>query len=220
MNNLKFDIFKHSEIKKPQIGDYILIGDTSIYKVIDCLKEKKYATINDNLGYKTYFYEENEIENLDDENLIIITDRDYQPMIYIDDSSYIIVLDEYAAKLIKDKVPYEILANISSYANEKHCNVFVNQAKSIMNTTLELINDYINGSGTNDLSKALRRHNYKVIAKDNKGFRYIKLKNNDIWKCKRIKTRNDRRINFRKKNKEANAFCYRKHTFNFIERIE
>lgn len=219
MENLNFDIFKHALIKKPNIGDYVLIPNDGIFKVIDCVFEKKYASINEKLGYKTYFYDDDEIENLDDSNFVIIIDREYQPLFYINDESLLIVLDEYAVNIINDKIPYDVMDNICSYANIKHCNVFHNRNKEIDNTILELFNAYINGIGTNDLSKTLRRNNYKVLYKDNKGFRYIQLKNNDIWKCKRIKTRNDRRKNFTKKNKEEEYLYYRKHTFNFIERV-
>lgn len=218
--NEKFDIRKHIKIKKPSVGEWILIPTNGIYKVIEVLSEKEYIQNLKNIGYNICYYTDEEIDDLTNDDIMVIINRDYSPEVFFNNESYPIVIDEEGIIFIKKYIDDDILMNLYDYVDAKYCNIFHFRYKTKCEGFLDLINDYINGFGTNDLSKALRKNRYKVLFVDNKGFRYIKLTNNDIWKCQRIKTVNTRRCNFSKKNKKENFLMHRKHTYKFIKKIE
>lgn len=222
MKKEMFNIFEHVTYRKPLIGEWILFPTYKPKKVINIFSEKEYMINNLKLGYYSYYYGDDEIENISNNKYIcIINDnsdnrrRDY----YIENIDEIPILDDVCVKKIMEINSDDILYNLHDYAYEKNANHYGNRNILVDYDYFTLLNDYINGIGSNALSKALRKMNGRIIKKTKNGIRYIKLINNDVWKVKRIKTMNNRRRNFTKINKKYEYRKKRKHTYKFIEKL-
>lgn len=217
-----FNIFEHITYRKPLIGEWIMFPTFKPRKVINIFDEKDYVLNNLKLGYDTYYYDDDELENLPEYRYIcIISDgsNNHRSDYFISNVDEIPILDDIAVQKIMEINSDDILYSLHDYAYEKNNSRHVNRNLAIDYDYFTLLNDYINGIGSNILSKVLRKINGKIVKRDKDGFRYIKLDNNDIWKAKRIKTMNDRRRNFTKMNKKNEYVKKRKHTYNFIEKL-
>lgn len=208
-------ILKHIEIRKPKIGEYLVVNNTCM-KVINVMWAKD---LYEETNRKFHPY----CDNIDDENnktlVICVVHPRFGFDSFLFDESECFVIDEVTALKI-NTLHIDIKSEFYSLASALSSSISKDYRFHLMNYFLKMIDDYLCGRMTRYVNKALRLTEYEVVGREKNGIRFLKLLDGSVWKVKRVPTKLTRRMNVRKKNKKMDTVDkIRKHTYNFIEKI-
>lgn len=208
-------ILKHIEIRKPKIGEYLVVNSTCM-KIINVMLAKDLYE-ETNREFHPY------CDNINDEYnkmlVICVVHPKFGFDSFIFDENACFVTDEVTAMKI-NTLHADIKSEFYSLASALSSYISKDYHFHLINYFLQMIDDYLCGRMTRYVNKALRFTEYEVIGREKNGIRFLKLLDGSVWKAKRVPTKLTRRMNVRKKNKKLDVGeKIRKHTYNFIEKI-